>query len=157
VSKHAHARQESGRRLLWRRIGTVLLIALPLFFFLPGIGFDSSHPASLARQSGAQQTWYYRVQEKDVLGTIAQRQLGTMRRQDEILALNPDVKPRALAVGSVLIMPPRQAAAPGPATPPAVVTGQSPKRLLLAFAALLALVVLVVTVASKLERHAQQG
>ena len=145
------------RRILWRRIGTVLVIALPLFFFLPGIGFDTSHPASLARQSLAGESWYYKVQPSDVLGKIAQRELGTMHRQDEIVALNPGIKARALSVGSVLRMPPRVKAPTGAPAPTAAVSGQSPKRLLLAFAALLALVVIVVAVASRLERHAHRA
>ena len=145
------------RSRLWRRIGTVLVIALPLFFFLPGLGFDASHPASLARQNLPADTWYYRVQDKDVLTKIAERELGTMHRYDEILALNPGIKPRALPVGSVLLMPPKDKQAAGAPAPAAAATPQSPKRLLLAFAALLALVVVVVAVASKLERHAHRA
>ena len=146
--------------VLWRRLGTVLVITLPLLLFLPGIGFDTSHPASLARQSQAHKTWLYKVQPQDILGKIAQRELGSARRYDEIIELNPGIKPRELPVGSVLRMPPREAQAVGaPAAPAPVATtsGQSPRRLLLAFAALLALVVLVVAIASKLERTAHRA
>jgi len=151
---------KQSNRVLWRRLGAVLVIAMPLFFFLPGIGFDATHPASLARQRSLSDTWLYRVQPGDALTKIAETQLGTLHRYEEILALNPTVKPRALTVGSVLRMPARdpQAGSQVQQTPPVVAAaGNSPRRLLLAFAALLALVVVVVAVASRMERRAHEA
>ena len=160
MTKHLAKRRRKKRAdapVLWRRLGTLVVIALPVFLFLPGIGFETSHPASLARQNVGNATWFYRVRADDVLTTIAERQLGTLRRYKEIVALNPGVKPRALTVGSILRMPPKNGAAGAATLPPAAATGQSPRRLLLAFAALLGLVVLVVAVASHLERRAAEA
>ena len=163
MTKHLVRRRRKRREdapVLWRRLGTLVVIALPVFLFLPGIGFETSHPASLARQGAGNATWFYRVRADDVLTTIAERQLGTLRRYKEIVALNPGIKPRALTVGSILRMPPKNGqtgAAGAPTLPPVAATGQSPRRLLLAFAALLGLVVLVVAVASHLERRAAEA
>ncbi len=51
--------------------------------------------------------WEYPVQSSDTIGGIAERELGSVKRQGEILALNPGVDPRALQIGQVLVMPPR--------------------------------------------------
>lgn len=152
-------KSKRDRRVVLRRLGAVLVIALPVFFFLPGIGFDATHPASLARQNGPSDIWLYRVRKDNTLSKIAERELGTLHRYGEILALNPGVKPRALTLGSVLRMPPRnpQATRPAESTIPAVAAGPSPRRLLIAFAALLALVIVVVAVASRMERRAYEA
>ena len=50
----------------------------------------------------------YTVRDGDVYGTIAQQQLGTMRRWPEIQALNPDVPPHKLRAGMVIKIPIRQ-------------------------------------------------
>jgi hypothetical protein len=142
----------------WKRIGGLLLIALPALFLVPGIGVESSHPAALARSNSPTGGWYYRVQPKDVLTTIAERELGTFKRYGEILQLNPGIKPRELTVGSVLRMPlrdpeaARQAAAKNERA-----AGHSPLRLLLSSAALLALVFLVVFISGRVERNAYEA
>jgi len=51
--------------------------------------------------------WHYVVRDGDSLGRIAERELGAVRRQREIEALNPGLKPRALRPGKRLFMPPR--------------------------------------------------
>ena len=142
----------------WKRLGGLLLIALPAIFLLPGIGVESSHPAALARNKAPAGGWYYRVQQKDVLTTIAERELGTFKRYGEILKLNPGIKPRELSVGTVLRMPQRDAeAARKAAAQGQTAGGHSPVRLLLSTAALLALVFLVVLVSGRLERRAYES
>lgn len=125
----------------------LLLFGVPALVFLPGIGVESSHPALLAR-APAEGTWSYVVRPGDVLTTVAQRQLGTFRRYEEILALNPGIEPRALQVGSVLRMPPivPLPAPPAEAPPP-------PRRLLPAFLGMLALMALVLLATAYLERR----
>ena len=138
----------------WRRVGALLLIALPALCFLPGIGFDSSHPSQLARSYQVDGSWYYRVQPKDSLTQIAQRELGTFKRYQEIVKLNPGIKPRELPIGTVLRMPPKDPsnpdAVPAPKAPES--GDRSPLRLLLSFAGLLGLVVLVVGISGRFER-----
>ncbi|MDF1701703.1 MAG: hypothetical protein P1V36_11160, partial [Planctomycetota bacterium] len=63
----------------------LVLLAIPALFFLPGVGFESAHPSALARKSAPPAYWYYRVQPKDVLSRIAERELGTFKRYKEIL------------------------------------------------------------------------
>jgi hypothetical protein len=124
-----------------------LLVGLPALVFLPGVGVESAHPALQARAPTAG-TWDYTVKPGDVLTVVAQRQLGTFRRYDEILALNPGIKPRALQVGSVLRMPPVIPLPDPPAEAPA-----PPRRLLPPFLAMLALMALVFAVTGYLERR----
>ena len=47
----------------------------------------------------------YTVQSGDILGVIAQRELGSARRWPEIVALNPGLDPERLIVGARLRMP----------------------------------------------------
>lgn len=48
----------------------------------------------------------YTVQKGDTLGTIAQKQLGSSKRMDDILKANKDIRnPNALRVGSKLLLP----------------------------------------------------
>ena len=146
-------------------IGLVVL-AIPALIFIPGIGFESSSPSALARQSGGDQNWWYVVQKGDVLTRIAERELGTFKRYKEILALNPSIQPRSLVPGSALKMPPRtvrsdsvrpdsvppdasdvrELAAPKPAE------SSDSRGLLLSFAALLGALVLIVLAAGRFER-----
>lgn len=67
----------------------------------------SSNEARPADRPAA--NWVYVVKRGDVLGTIAQRELGTMRRMDEIMKLNTDKisSPDQIWVGLELRMPPR--------------------------------------------------
>lgn len=67
--------------------------------------------------------WEYPVQSSDTIGGIAERELGSVKRQGEILALNPGVDPRALQIGQVLVMPPRTQA--GAANAPSASEGSS--------------------------------
>lgn len=59
--------------------------------------------------TGSPKTWVYVVKRGDVLGTIAQRELGTVKRIGEILKLNEDKISSAdeIWVGLELRMPPR--------------------------------------------------
>ncbi len=47
----------------------------------------------------------YMVRVGDTLGQIAQRELGSSTRWQEILELNPGLDPRRLAIGTRLAMP----------------------------------------------------
>jgi len=47
----------------------------------------------------------YTVKKGDLIGLIAQRQLGSARFQGRILELNPDVDPDRMPVGTVLTLP----------------------------------------------------
>lgn len=137
----------------------LVLLSIPAFLFVPGIGpLESAGPAALARRAGAHEVWYYRVEKGDVLSRIAEQELGTHVRYAEILRLNPGVKPRALLPGAVLKMPPRVAAS-GPAggsSDGAIdeAGGPGSRDLLLSCAALLALLVLVIFTAGRIERRA---
>ncbi|GAB4149551.1 MAG: hypothetical protein Fur0037_17840 [Planctomycetota bacterium] len=63
----------------------------------------------------------YKVVSGDILGTIAQKQLGSARYVDEILKLNPGLDPKNLKIGTEIVLPARASAAskpaPGPAAP----------------------------------------
>lgn len=61
--------------------------------------------------------WTYRVRAGDTLSEIAQEQLGTLRRQDAIEALNPGLEPHRLKPGQPIAMPPRKKPAPYGAAP----------------------------------------
>lgn len=125
----------------------VLFAAIPCAVAALAFGLDSSHPTELARAS-ANDTWTYVVQEGDVLSTIAQTQLGTFRRYDEILGLNPGIKERELIVGTSLRMPTRELLSTSRSQVP------PPDAILLWLAlGLVLLVGLVVVTASRLERH----
>lgn len=50
----------------------------------------------------------YTVRDGDTYTTIAQKQLGTMRRWEEIQALNPKISPRKLRAGMVIKIPVRR-------------------------------------------------
>ena len=67
----------------------------------------------------------YVVRQGDVLGSIAQRELGSSKRWKEIVALNPGLDPERLLVGARLTMPSPTAAtaAKGPAKSPTKSTG----------------------------------
>jgi len=141
----------------------LIVLALPAVFFVPGIGFEASNPSALARSSAAPSVWYYRVRTGDSLTTIAERELGTFRRFKEVLALNPGIKPRSLQVGDVLRMPLRDGRSvssgvipSAPTVPAADIAPAGPdgRRLLLSIAGLLALVVLIVLIAGRLDRRA---
>lgn len=54
----------------------------------------------------ATRTWT--VRKRDTLGHISELLLGTSRRVAEIEALNPGIKPEALQIGQVLLIPPRR-------------------------------------------------
>ncbi len=54
----------------------------------------------------------YVVRSGDVLSVIAERELGSVRRWQEIVALNPGVDPKRLVVGAVLELP-KSGSAPG--------------------------------------------
>lgn len=53
-------------------------------------------------------TWRYVVKKGDTLSEIAQHQLGTMKRQDEIKKLNPGLKADTLKAEDQILMPPRK-------------------------------------------------
>ena len=55
----------------------------------------------------------YRVQPGDILGRIAQREVGSVRDVARILALNPGLDPDHLKAGTTLRLPPRGGAAKG--------------------------------------------
>ena len=133
-----------------------LALALPAVLFLPGIGFETSHPAALARKTSEPSVWYYRVRAGESLSTISERELGTFKRYKEILALTPGVQPRKLPAGEVLRMPPRDPAAKVTPALARASASQPPdsRRLLLSIAGLLGLVLLIVLVAGRLERRA---
>jgi len=61
-------------------------------------------------------TGLYKIAADDTLQSIAQARLGASSRWSEIQALNPDAKPKKLAIGSVLLLPPIKAPLPGPKT-----------------------------------------
>lgn len=128
-------------------LNLLLLVGLPALVFLPGIGVEPAHPALLARAPTAG-VWEYVVRPGDVLTVVAQRQLGTFRRFDEILALNPGIEPRALQLGSKLRMPP----VIPPPDPPAQAP-PPPRRLITPFLGMLALMALVFAVTGYLERR----
>jgi nucleoid-associated protein YgaU len=67
-----------------------------------------------APEAGARR---YTVQPGDTLSEIASRELGTVRRMGEILALNPDLDPDRVVVGRVLDLPGTADAARGPSSP----------------------------------------
>jgi hypothetical protein len=126
-----------------------LLLGVPCLILVPAFGLQPASPVELARRGAPDGTWSYEVRKDDVLGTIAQRELGTMRRVGEILELNPGLEPRALAVGSALRMPPRQvrpAEEPSP-LPPA-------GNMLWLFLGIFLVVGLVVTTVRRLEARA---
>ncbi len=126
----------------------VAFAAIPCAVAGLAFGLGSSHPTELARETAADTDWIYVVRDGDVLTRIAQAQLGTFRRYDEIVALNPDVKEHELTVGTALRMPPRESHSAAPQDVPA------PDAILLWLAlGLVLLVGLVVVTASRLERH----
>jgi hypothetical protein len=130
-------------------LGLALLV-IPALLFAPGIGpFQSPGPGALARANGPNGTWYYRVRNGDVLSRIAERELGTHLRYQEILSLNPGVKPRHLLPGTVLRMPPRKTTGKSEGT---VAEGPGSRDLLISCAALLALLLGVIFVAGRMER-----
>ncbi|MFO1050942.1 MAG: LysM domain-containing protein [Planctomycetota bacterium] len=55
----------------------------------------------------------YVVREGDTLEAIAKQFLGTASRWNDIAALSPDVEPKKLRIGQVLLLPPRQAPVEG--------------------------------------------
>lgn len=58
-------------------------------------------PRQVAPPAGGE----YVVQKGDVLSVIAQRRLGSAKRWNEIVALNPGLDPNRLSVGARLVMP----------------------------------------------------
>jgi LysM repeat protein len=72
----------------------------------------------------------YVVRQGDVLGSIAQRELGSSKRWKEIVALNPGLDPERLLVGARLTMPSPTAAtaAKSPPQSPAKSTAKSPTK-----------------------------
>ena len=134
----------------------LVVLAVPALIFLPGIGFESSSPSALARESTPDDMWWYRVQRGDVLTRIAERELGTFKRYKEILALNPGIEPRSLVPGSALRMPPRVPAEARIETEalsaPVASEPTDSRGLLLSFAALLGALVLIVLAAGRFER-----
>ncbi|MDA1195127.1 MAG: LysM domain-containing protein [Planctomycetota bacterium] len=130
----------------------LVLVAVPALFFLPGIGMESAHPTALARRAAPAEVWYYRVEPGDVISRIAEQQLGTFKRYGEVLALNPEVKPRQLVPGTVLRMPPREGPSAPVVTTPDVVEPANPRLMLIALGALLVLLLSVLVVAGRIER-----
>lgn len=63
---------------------------------------------------GPGENWKYTIKPGDTLSEIAMRELGTWRRQKEILKLNPGLDPNTLRVGQQITMPPKGAVAPNP-------------------------------------------
>lgn len=55
------------------------------------------------RRAGAYRV--YTVRDGDTLGAIARRELGSLRRLDDLRSLNPDVDPRLLRVGQKIKLP----------------------------------------------------
>lgn len=49
----------------------------------------------------------YKVQKGDTLSQIAERELGTVKRQGEVTALNPGLDPAQIRTGSTLLLPAR--------------------------------------------------
>ncbi|MDA1265767.1 MAG: LysM peptidoglycan-binding domain-containing protein [Planctomycetota bacterium] len=47
----------------------------------------------------------YKIKSGDVLGVISQRELGTSKRWNEIVALNPGLDPKKLLVGTTILLP----------------------------------------------------
>jgi hypothetical protein len=50
----------------------------------------------------------YKIREKDLLGKIAERELGSVKYLPEILSLNPGLNPDALIVGQIIHLPPKR-------------------------------------------------
>ncbi len=72
--------------------------------------------------------WIYEVQSGEVLSVIASRELKTVRRMPEIIALNPGMDPDHLTIGQKIKMPARGQVGPtprrgGPNVGPAPVRG----------------------------------
>jgi nucleoid-associated protein YgaU len=61
----------------------------------------------------------YVVQEGDTLTDISMRELGTWKRYEEIVELNPGLDPRRLRVGTRLVLPADRVASSAPAAAPA--------------------------------------
>lgn len=53
--------------------------------------------------------WIYEIQPNDTLSEIAQKQLGSQRRMEEILDLNPGLDKNRLVPGETLVLPSKQA------------------------------------------------
>ncbi len=75
--------------------------------------------------------WMYTVQGGDTLSEIAMRELGSMRLQSKIMALNPGLDPNSLRIGQQIKMPPKSdgtnAGGVVSEDPPKVVAGSSAK------------------------------
>ncbi len=57
--------------------------------------------------SGDDKPWVYTIQAGDTISQIAERELGTFKRQKDIFDLNPGLDPRSIRAGDKLKMPPR--------------------------------------------------
>ena len=72
----------------------------------------------------AAKTTKYIVRKGDILGRIAQKQLGSARFDKLIKQLNPGIKPRNLRPGQVILLP-SKANLPGKSSGSSVATGQT--------------------------------
>jgi hypothetical protein len=133
-------------------VRVLFLVGVPCLLLVATFGWDAARPTQLARNAAGDGTWTYEIRPGDVLGTIAQRELGTFRRFKEIEALNPGIEARALTVGDSLRMPPRDPAAAS--ARPKDGAPASTGGLLWTFLAMVLLVGAVVAASRYLERRA---
>ncbi len=76
---------------------------------------EPKKPAPTKESDTPGEPWMYTIQSGDCLTLIAQNELGTMRRVDDILALNPGLsRDSVLRAGKPLKMPARGTVAPNP-------------------------------------------
>jgi nucleoid-associated protein YgaU len=86
--------------------------------------------------TASDEPWTYVIKSGDTISQVAERELGTVRRQKEIFSLNPGLDPLGLREGQSLAMPPRGrtsstiekggATAAAPATPAAAAGPMKP-------------------------------
>lgn len=61
--------------------------------------------------------WEYTIQPGDTISQVCEREIGSWRRQKEVMDLNPGLDPLTIRAGQIIKMPPRKSSAPvGPRT-----------------------------------------
>jgi nucleoid-associated protein YgaU len=72
---------------------------------IPSVKTDLPKQESVYLKTHAQNKRPYKVQEKDLLGSIAERELGSVKHLPKILALNPGLDPKLLRPGQTIYLP----------------------------------------------------